>query len=1407
MSWPQWSTTQASVPPVLNPATPVINSAPAVVPPGLQYTPEQWAQLQQQNWHQWAQWQQQYQQWHQQYGAEYQKSMNALAQAAQAQQASLPNVAVPPPLPVEVKPPPPAEDPPPPVPSYNTAPPPAPPQQGYNTATKASEQRPPVHYPKNNQNWQNQNYRYGQEKRPFEHPPDHDSKRPMISKPGWQSQPPPQPRPRENVEELSEAEKKFDKQFADWEAQFQKWKEQNAEHPDKEQYKEYEKRWESWRAQLLERREQMKRKRLGLPMDSPNRARPSPGQNFNQNQSFNSPQQGFVQNQGFTQPQNFSQPPPKVPQNMPPKQGLLPAPTPPPGAPGFNKPPPTMNDEPLKFKEGKDALEPEEVLDDFIKPNTGGGIPGLDLVKDDPKPPHKENDDVVVIDPEEKEREKKGPDFDAISKGINTILGDQKLLNMLSMVSQTQIPKQSDNLTNTVSRIKDAANPDAIPQHPPYPEQSNQSYEEHSNHSGSYGQREFVNNFDDQTRSSFTQAHNEEMRFEGPGNYNRSQSQFPDRFGNFKGNRFGGPDEQFNRGDRFQPGPDRFGPREDRYAPDDQYGPPEDNFPPNQDRFGPNQGRFGPNQDRFGPNQDRFAPNQDRFGPNQDRFGPQQDRFGPNQNRLGPNQDRLGPNQNRLGPNQDRLGPNQNRLAPNQDRLGPNQDRLGPNQDRLGPNQDRLGPNQDRFVSPNKDKFAPDQERFGPNPGRVGPNQDRFGGPNQDRFGGPNQDRVGGLNPGFGPGPDKFGPNRDRAGPNQDRFGPKQDRFGPNQDRFGPNQDRFAPNQDKFGPNKDRFLPNQDRLGPNSDRFGSGQDRFGPKQDRFASKGDDFNQKGPDDRFSGRNDRNLGPKGQYGYDDDNYNQGRFDDYKQGSQFEENYDDYDYDAVAASFENEEQSAAQKNKEQWKQEQNYQEPEFIEAPMEEEPEAPPAPESEEIFQAATVIDYEHKSSKNGTAEPEVLIEPIYMFDYRHKPLSRIPLPQRPKWLSDAVKNIREFDPPLVRPYEPNLRRYQPSDNWRNDRYPDPWPPHNRRNERPPFDERRSYNDNRYEDSRGPKNDWNAPKWEEKSYGEDRNFRSDDRRQPIKSMEFEEEKISDTEWPEDDELEQTHNQTNTSNQDFPSFKKPDESKPIKNIVLIEDLINAPGRYKRPPRMVIILRGPPGSGKTFLAKLIKDKEVENGGSAPRILSLDDYFMVEQEKEVTEEGKKVKVKDMVYEYEAEMEESYRSSLIKSFKKTITDGYFSFIIVDNINDKVKYFGEMWSFAKQNGFQVYICQLDLDVQTCSKRNIHGRSEADIEKCVANWEATPSHHPILDATSLLQSASIPEVEMEEVNSPESDVGENDGSEQNSMASTNRYDTGRWKSTSNWIQSGPPSNPPNPGRREFGGPIWKNRSNRRR
>ena len=38
-------------------------------------------------------------------------------------------------------------------------------------------------------------------------------------------------------------------------------------------------------------------------------------------------------------------------------------------------------------------------------------------------------------------------------------------------------------------------------------------------------------------------------------------------------------------------------------------------------------------------------------------------------------------------------------------------------------------------------------------------------------------------------------------------------------------------------------------------------------------------------------------------------------------------------------------------------------------------------------------------------------------------------------------------------------------------------------------------------------------------------------------------------------------------------------------------------------------GSGKSYLAKALRDIEVMNGGSVPRIHSMDDYFMIEVEK------------------------------------------------------------------------------------------------------------------------------------------------------------------------------------------------------
>merc|ERR1711874_7070 len=108
--------------------------------------------------------------------------------------------------------------------------------------------------------------------------------------------------------------------------------------------------------------------------------------------------------------------------------------------------------------------------------------------------------------------------------------------------------------------------------------------------------------------------------------------------------------------------------------------------------------------------------------------------------------------------------------------------------------------------------------------------------------------------------------------------------------------------------------------------------------------------------------------------------------------------------------------------------------------------------------------------------------------------------------------------------------------------------------------------------------------------------------------------------------------------------------------------------------------------------------------------------------------------HDPDMEEAYRGSLVKTFKKNIDDCLFSVIIVDAINNHVDHFRSMWSHAKQNGFEVYVCDVEGEVGTCASRNIHGRKLHELEKLHKDWEETPNHMNTLDVMSLLQDAAI-------------------------------------------------------------------------
>lgn len=105
--------------------------------------------------------------------------------------------------------------------------------------------------------------------------------------------------------------------------------------------------------------------------------------------------------------------------------------------------------------------------------------------------------------------------------------------------------------------------------------------------------------------------------------------------------------------------------------------------------------------------------------------------------------------------------------------------------------------------------------------------------------------------------------------------------------------------------------------------------------------------------------------------------------------------------------------------------------------------------------------------------------------------------------------------------------------------------------------------------------------------------------------------------------------------------------------------------------MRGVPASGKSYISKLIKDKEQEMGGSA-RILSIDDYFMTESDADAGQ---------MSYEYEAEMEDTYTQYLLKSFKKNLIDNLYNCIIVDCNNTSLVYLTEFHTIARQHLFTV------------------------------------------------------------------------------------------------------------------------------
>ncbi|KAH9323007.1 hypothetical protein KI387_017646, partial [Taxus chinensis] len=144
---------------------------------------------------------------------------------------------------------------------------------------------------------------------------------------------------------------------------------------------------------------------------------------------------------------------------------------------------------------------------------------------------------------------------------------------------------------------------------------------------------------------------------------------------------------------------------------------------------------------------------------------------------------------------------------------------------------------------------------------------------------------------------------------------------------------------------------------------------------------------------------------------------------------------------------------------------------------------------------------------------------------------------------------------------------------------------------------------------------------------------------------------------------------------------------------------------------------------------------------------------------KRVTKKVMEYCYEPEMEEAYRASMLKAFKKTLEEGIFTFIIVDDRNLRVADFAQFWAVAKRSGYEVYLLEAPYtDPAGCAARNVHNFTADEVQEMAKCWESAPPLYLQLDISALfhgddLNAQDITEVEMD-TGDTEHDVEGQDG-----------------------------------------------------
>lgn len=173
------------------------------------------------------------------------------------------------------------------------------------------------------------------------------------------------------------------------------------------------------------------------------------------------------------------------------------------------------------------------------------------------------------------------------------------------------------------------------------------------------------------------------------------------------------------------------------------------------------------------------------------------------------------------------------------------------------------------------------------------------------------------------------------------------------------------------------------------------------------------------------------------------------------------------------------------------------------------------------------------------------------------------------------------------------------------------------------------------------------------------------------------------------------------------------------IKELLWVPGHFcKRPPKILIILRGAPGSGKSHLTHLIEKKELEMGNKMLQILSIN-VFLKGDDRDLNPEHKTQIMNTVLPQM-----------LLNLLKETVKKKDSKFIIVDAENTDLSFYNQLYQQGMTNGFSVYTIELYQTLDVCMVQSTCNESAWNIEQSILKLAENRvlKHHMLLLANSL-------------------------------------------------------------------------------